>query len=425
MSDVPKDVGQFAVCRVDSHRPTDVLAVFVHGLGGDAGATWKWFRARIESDQTFPTDYVFYDYLSFKRRRPFRNDPSITQVTKHLLDEILASNYKKVVFIGHSMGGNIARAAVRENYLRSIEHSPNSLDIVGLILYATPMLGSQFYFTPLTKDGRYVATFSEQLDEVKRFFTDKVNPNAGSEAVPGRLSLPVFGAIALHDRVVRPMSASDFIPGPQLTRINANHRTIVRPESVTARSYKWLRECLDECTLKRRPSNIRTQATGRQRPIISRLSSSQRHYEWERVYYVARDLVEASTGVSVVSATSYTEKAHVAICLSEAAECLMDPIPTVITQEAFAQSRDSWMSLYVAVIGAGHDIAVDRVEASFNGHAPGQARYVHGFQNPAGLEDIIFHWLWDVVIKNQRPNRRGSLSGVSDALPFTNISETW
>lgn len=129
-----------AAVTLDWHSGIEKPAIlFVHGLGGDAYATWQ------SPDGSFmelmARDKAFADYAIASLRYPtniFGKTPTISQLASKLaqsLDKKFSGN--RIVIIGHSLGGIIARQALVESKLQERQHQS-----VTLITLGTPFDGS-------------------------------------------------------------------------------------------------------------------------------------------------------------------------------------------------------------------------------------------------------------------------------------------
>jgi Alpha/beta hydrolase family len=379
--------------------------VFVHGLGGGVDKSWGQFRALLASDPKFSADFTFFDYQSLFRRR--FSSPPLYDVVKYLVDQVRATGYRSVVFAGHSMGGNLARAAVKHILDNALPSNPSYIHVRGLVLFASPMLGSSYYLTQATKDGRYVAAYSDQLADIMRFFHERIDTQV-EQASLDRTHVPTFGAIAMRDRVVRPMSSQELIPDLQVRRINTGHKKIIKPESHQSESYRWLVECVEKCTrASRLAAPIRPRNDGSNQ-IIARYSGSGRHPDWQEKYRAACAAFEADAGVTVRNAMGSYESVNLSVCVIDAEEILQGKYNDLLLHEASAQAQNDKMSLYVGAIGQEHVEATGHAEAIVPPKA-GSPRYIVGFADAMALESTIFDWLrWTLALNRLSLDRRPS-----------------
>jgi pimeloyl-ACP methyl ester carboxylesterase len=407
------------VHKVDPDHAKDTLLVFIHGLGGGVG-TWGKFPELIASDPAFPTDYAFFDYLSLFGRF-FRHATSLTEVVKFLIDQIRFTEYRKVVLVGHSMGGNIARAAVRHIHSVSLISNRDYIRIQGLILFASPMLGSSFYFTQATKDGRFVAAYSDELSEIMRFFSHRVDTTIDAPPTD-RLNIPVFAAIALRDRVVRPMSSQELVPELQVHRIDSTHRKIVKPESCESNNYRWLKDSITKC-INRRSARLRF-AEGATNYIFARYTCSSKHADWQEKYIAACLAVKESDGVEIIDITHGEDAVNVSICVAEDDEITQGRYNGLIQQEATAQARDHLMSLYLGAIGMNHSEAISYAQMTLLPPKAGMARFITGLPDATTLESTISNWLHLVSARKRQSSFGRSTFALHNDL-YTPNQEDW
>lgn len=398
------------VHQIDRSQAKDTLAIFIHGLGGGAKGTWGRFPELIASDSSFPADYAFFDYLSFYRRF-FRRTPSLWEVVRYMIDQIRATQYRRVVLIGHSMGGNLARAAVQYIYEMSLRNSREYIHVQGIILFASPMLGSSYYVTQMTKDGRLVAAYSEDLNSILHFFHDRVDSTIDAPR-SDRINIPMFAAIAQRDRYVRPMSAQELAPDLQTRRIDATHKGIVKPENRDSVSYTWLTECLSKC-INHRYIRLRPAEDTIDR-IFSRYTGSGKHADWQDKYLAACARVEESDGVTIVDTQDGEYAVNVSICVVEDQEIIENTYTQLIMDESLAQVHDNLMSLYIGAIGEDHGTATDYIEHVLAPLKAGIARYYTGLPDANTLEETISNWLHSVCARKRQSFLRQPSLGVEN-----------
>lgn len=174
------------------HRLLDV--VFIHGLGGDARATWEWVAPKFgpDSKSFWPKDLAdelpltavwTVGYESTVSAWVGQNMPMIDRANS-LLDLLDANDIgsRPVVFITHSLGGLLAKALVRVSHETPEEHDKHLLhrNVRGFVFFATPHTGSSLAnvlkcvpgirATDIASELAYGET---HLRDLSQWFTDK------------------------------------------------------------------------------------------------------------------------------------------------------------------------------------------------------------------------------------------------------------
>ncbi|MGA4278372.1 esterase/lipase family protein [Ralstonia nicotianae] len=210
------------------------LIVFVHGVTGDATATWTnsktgafWPQLMAE-DSLFSSEDIFvYGYPSPKAGSSY----NINELAEDMRLTLAAplTSHKRVIFLVHSMGGLV----VRQFLLKYRDVA----DQVGFIyFYATPTTGSPM--------ATLAALFSRnpQLGDLKPMRSDEYLANLQRDWLASGVlrAIPAFCAYEMRPllttRVVEQESASNLCNQP-LDPIDANHIDIVKPDSTLDKPY--------------------------------------------------------------------------------------------------------------------------------------------------------------------------------------------
>src|SRR2546426_7654365 len=87
-----------------------VVALFVHGLRGDIEMTWGALSKLLRDDSTFAADVAFWGYTTGILGKV----PTVWQAAEQLQTEmrVRLSPYRRMILVGHSLGGLVIRAAV-------------------------------------------------------------------------------------------------------------------------------------------------------------------------------------------------------------------------------------------------------------------------------------------------------------------------
>lgn len=229
--------------------------VFIHGLMGSK-ETWQngtsFWPSLLATDPDIgdKVDVYRVDFDSYL----FAPGPSIVDVLGELqeqLDSLFETNqYSKIFLVGHSLGGNIARA-----YLLHIKakygHRVLSLFPVTYTL-GTPMLGSSL--AP-------IALFASQNQHLRVLLPIKVNDfqqllNLTLVDMMNKhhhFFCPQMSLFAAYE--MQPMGIAGIVVSKESATIystftrgfNKNHSTLVKPLNRSDLAYKWVTDSMSTC----------------------------------------------------------------------------------------------------------------------------------------------------------------------------------
>lgn len=235
------------------------LVVFVHGLGGSrygGKATWGYFPRFIYED--FPQlDVGLYAYTTlFGRFKIWKSIPleDEADIFAETIREDLR-DYRTIILAGHSMGGLLCMAAITD----LVQFRDHLQRIGGLILMATPQLGSQRVprllsrFSPdfyaLRAHGRFV-------QGIHQSFADHLVLDETSSD-PSRTAIPTWALTGASDFWVDRLSSEIHLPRKRLGRVHGSHTSIVKPPDKQAVGYRrvhgWIEHCLERAKVPSPP----------------------------------------------------------------------------------------------------------------------------------------------------------------------------
>lgn len=230
-------------------KPTTVI-VFVHGLNGNGYRTWAGFPRYLFEGEV-PVDVAIFDYFSGTRRR-FATRAKVEDIAETLserLVELGQIGYEDIFVVAHSMGGLIAKSAVR-TYLNSHRPPNNSiLRIAGIILFGTPLRGSRLAQKALQiaiTEARYLrkgATFQDQLE---KYFVDTIDSRNGTRSPNRAYRLPVYAGHGEKDWIVHKSSATSGVVTDQIQTFRAGHKSLVKPIAQTSPQIGWVQRVMRE-----------------------------------------------------------------------------------------------------------------------------------------------------------------------------------
>lgn len=222
-----------------SNRSASRVIVFVHGLNGNARDTWlfdstHYWPQMIADDPTFAdTDIYAASYPTPARG----NHMSVNDLVSYLSDELEAdgvfSKHKQVIFVAHSLGGIVV-----QELLLTYRDKNLAAKVPFIYLYATPQTGSElanigklFKPDPLIKElergeGNFVlpsmdsAWLHAGFKSIQRYCAYETQTEKGFKVV---------------SRESATRNCNDQVA------IDSNHRNIVKPPTMEARSYTALK----------------------------------------------------------------------------------------------------------------------------------------------------------------------------------------
>jgi pimeloyl-ACP methyl ester carboxylesterase len=243
--------------------PADAtVIVFVHGVMGDGLSSWTngttYWPALLTTDSTFDgADIFVYSYPT-----SFWATLTIDELAENMRATLVSNgvtNYRKIVFLSHSMGGLITRVFLLKN--RSIAENT-------LLAYflSTPTTGSQ-----LASIARY-ATTNPQIYQLRTMNAEDYL----ADLVRGWLSAGFhFPSYCAYEK--RPTKGITLVVGMEsasalctkaLDPIDADHNDIAKPASQRSASYIAFKAAYaDMRILDSRPLSNLTNAQLRERTI--------------------------------------------------------------------------------------------------------------------------------------------------------------
>jgi formylglycine-generating enzyme required for sulfatase activity len=235
---------------------TDRLAIFVHGLGGSRygdKATWGYIPRFVYED--FPQlDVGLYSYVTlFGRLKIWKSIPLETEA-EIFADQIREdlTDYRTIILAGHSMGGLLCMAAIK----KLIDRGDPALErIGGLILMATPQLGSQrvprmlAWFSP---DFYALKPHGELVRSIQETFADRLSINEDSQD-PSRRTLPVWALAGASDFWVDRLSSHINLSYKHRALVRGSHTSIVKPPDKDTDGYRRMRGWIERCLERAKP----------------------------------------------------------------------------------------------------------------------------------------------------------------------------
>ena len=187
-------------------------------------------------------DVGLYGYVSGYGR--IRNlSAAFDAQAEELAHQLRDCNYDQIAMIGHSMGGLMCMAALRN--LIDARAFSTIQRVACLFLIGTPQAGSipvPFWARWLSPDLRLLGAHSTTLSEIQRRFTDHVVVSMFEQSFGSRFVIPTFAVVGTADRWVTDLSATLRIPSDQIRRISGRHTDIAKPRDTESEVFKFARD---------------------------------------------------------------------------------------------------------------------------------------------------------------------------------------
>ncbi|KRD77263.1 alpha/beta fold hydrolase [Lysobacter sp. Root983] len=224
----------------------DSLLVFVHGLGGSRygpGATWGRFPAFLYDDLP-EVDVGMYQYRTAAGRWAWTRSIALEDEARVLADLIRdqLKAYKRIVLIGHSMGGLLCKATIHR-LLETGEHDALNR-IAGLLLMATPQLGAlrvPGWLGAFSLDARALRPHGELVRKINLSFENHIALDERVSTLR-RTTIPTWAVEAVYDRWVDSLSAGIGLTSSRIKVVRGSHTSIVKPDDRDSDVYAWVRE---------------------------------------------------------------------------------------------------------------------------------------------------------------------------------------
>jgi pimeloyl-ACP methyl ester carboxylesterase len=212
------------------------LLLFIHGLGGDARATWGHFDTLVKNDPQL-RDRVEMQFFDYPTRLidwlPWRRSLRIQDISQALRTEIDVRyvGYERILLICHSLGGLVAKHYVCDALKRG-----SKLAVRGVIFFATPHSGSALasLLSGVTRRHLHLRQLSPDSD-----FIDLVSRDWA--ALRCEDVLEATYVVGGQDMIVNPGSGSP--PGTTYDLISdKTHSSLVKPVNDVDLSYLLVKQ---------------------------------------------------------------------------------------------------------------------------------------------------------------------------------------
>src|SRR2546428_3258539 len=221
----------------------DSVIVFVHGVFGDARATWTntttraFWPSLMKGDPFFDRfDIYVYSYSSPFRGVGYTIDELAEDMRRDLDGAEVFRKHKKVFFLCHSMGGLVVRA-----YLT--RYQPRASQVPMIYFFSTPTTGAQ-----IASIGRILSSNPQLRGVLPIEPANDYLASIQKNWLAANFSIASYCAYEKHDtygvKVVELERATNLC-NRRLDPINANHLDMVKPRDRTDTPYISFREALN------------------------------------------------------------------------------------------------------------------------------------------------------------------------------------
>jgi triacylglycerol lipase len=195
--------------RASSGRPAQRHApvLFVHGIYCNA-AVWWWTRRRLQAQGILSTFTVNLEPLAGGI------DDFARQLAQEIEDVCAATGAARVVLVGHSMGGLVARAC--------FQNVAGSRRIARLITLGAPHHGSGLAYWGLGRAAQQMRPGSSWLSALKR-----------EESDPSHV--PIVSIFTLHDNFVAPQDSPVLAHATNIPLTGIGHLSLLFSGAVAER----------------------------------------------------------------------------------------------------------------------------------------------------------------------------------------------
>lgn len=239
---------------VGDRRPgAERAIVFVHGILGDAKATWTatngvYWPQLLKDDDAFRADDVFvYDYASPLVASTFSVDELADNLRLALDSSAVFQSHKEVVFISHSMGGLVVRA-----FLLKYQGQKYPVQVPMIYFLSTPTTGAE-----LAQLAKLVVAQNPQISDLLPWKDASYVGNLVRNWNAAKFAIRSYCAYEKQDvlgtRVVDEQSATHSCT-ERLDPMNRDHIGIAKPVSATDDPYLAVKTAYLE-TFRQAPPN--------------------------------------------------------------------------------------------------------------------------------------------------------------------------
>ena len=206
-------------------------------------STWGFFPKFLFEDLP-QLDVGLYEYRTLLGRAKFWKSVSLSDEAEAFADIIRdIGQYQTIFLVGHSMGGLLCMAAIA--HLIDSRQEKALSRIGGLMLMATPQIGSQRVATPLSwfaKDFLALKPHGGFVTDLHSTFMNNRVVLDDLRAQTGDIVIPTWAVLGTSDHWVDKLSAGLNIPASRKKSVRGSHKEIVKPATKTSDAYEYVHD---------------------------------------------------------------------------------------------------------------------------------------------------------------------------------------
>nr|WP_267875373.1 alpha/beta fold hydrolase [Telluria cellulosilytica] len=222
--------------------------VFIHGVMGDARATWAspsdpdGWPGLVARDPKLALDTYSIGYRTTKITAASNIEEISVRLLQRIHDQGLFANYEKLVFVAHSMGGLVLKRTLSRMYA---ERSPELAKVRGAIMLATPAHGSDLAALTawISSNPQFndmsPSDFNSYLQALDNDFETLLR--ARTESSPFPKVYCAYETLSTGPVKVVPRSSSQLACDATSVAFDRNHAGIAKPASMDDELHVYLR----------------------------------------------------------------------------------------------------------------------------------------------------------------------------------------
>ncbi len=417
---MPFNASKTNVHYSDSY-PSDVLVIFIHGLGGSGYGTWGDFpKYLFDCPSQDRCDIGLFDYVSGFRKFHARTAP-MTVYINQVVDAIRQTEhyYDSIFLVGHSLGGVVAEAAAVSYLQNSPPRQFHATSPLAAVIYmGAPRAGSQWVLPLLRKlgdEGRLLRPMSSHSVGVDEYLASRTDTALTAPLAADRVFLPRYAFYSGTDIWVNQFSSTFGIPGPQRIPLVVSHTKMPKPPTSDAAQVLRLQEIIRDVIEARRQriresihSGVHSVAPAQTvgPTVTTEFWAPADASDWVQVYNEVRRTA-TNADVAVLDSSNSNSEVNLLISASHA-EAVLDPQSAERQRfdQAHAKRMDSQkLMVGLTPVGPTAAAAATVILEWHNSLGAVPHIYIEGAANTADLRSTMAKWIQLIIDSDPRRGR--------------------